>query len=141
MSSGAGDTPGFYEGRDAVRSQHNDKRDDDCQSTRAHGSRVARYLPCTDRRKCKENKAQNLMPKRMDGLHRGGKNVLYELACLAGQMLAGHDLILPKVKLVPARVRLYNQGNITASKLSPWPGTDGPVVASEEKGNRAGIAH
>jgi len=38
----------------------------------------------------------------MDRLHGGGKNVLHEFARVLGQMLAVHDLILPKVKLVPA---------------------------------------
>ena len=50
-----------------------------------------------DRRNCKKNKAQNLMPERMDGLHRGGKNVFDELARLLRQMLVGHDFILSKV--------------------------------------------
>ena len=52
------------------------------------------------------------MPERMYGLHGGRKHVLYELAGVLGQMLAGHDLILSKVELVPACRHLYNQGNI-----------------------------
>jgi hypothetical protein len=75
------------------------------------------------------------MPERMDGLYGGRKNVLYELACVLGQMLAGHDLILSKVKLVLTFQRLYNQGNIYCiENIRFGQGTDGPVVASEEKG-------
>ena len=82
------------------------------------------------------------MPKRMDGLDGGGKNVFHELAGLLRQMLAGHDLILSKVKLVAAFRHLYNHRNICGSEIARfWPGTDGPVVASEEKGTERGIAH
>ena len=57
------------------------------------------------------------MPERVDRLHRRGKNVLHEFACLPGQMLALHDLIVSKVKLVPAFPHLYNQGNITCIEI------------------------
>ena len=39
----------------------------------------------------KENKAQHLMPERMDGLHGGRKNVFDELSGLPRQMLLGHE--------------------------------------------------
>src|SRR5579863_659969 len=129
MSSRAGDAPGFQERRNAVGCGHDDKRDNEHQPAGAHGSGASRHFPGCKRRNCKENKAQNFMPKRMDRLHRGGKNVLHELACLPRYLLMGHDLILSKVTLVPASLHLYNQGNIYAPDTMR--GTDGPVVASE----------
>jgi hypothetical protein len=90
MDSGAGNAPGFEKRRNAVSGCQDYKGDDECKLTGPDGSQVACHpkyrAPC----KCEENKAQDLMPERMDGLYRGRKNVLDELPGLASQMLLGH---------------------------------------------------
>src|SRR5580698_7870532 len=125
MSSGAGDAPGFQERGNAIGRGHDYKGNNERQPAGAHGSGASRHFPGCDRRNCKENKANNFMPKRMDRLHRGGKNVLYKLACLPRHLLMGHDLILSKVRLVPASLHLYIFffKHETAYEM----GTDGPV--------------
>ncbi len=58
---------------------------------------MPQQIPSCPSRQGKENKGDDLMPKRMDGLHGGGKNVFYELAGVLRQMLVGHNLILSNV--------------------------------------------
>jgi hypothetical protein len=94
MSSGAGNAPGFQKRGDAVAGHYHNKRDDDRQLSRSKRGRPAYDVEDTAPRNYQENKAQNLMPQRMRGLHSGGKNVLYKLAGLAYQMLVGHDSIV-----------------------------------------------
>ena len=60
---------------------------------------VAKDFPGSDSRNYKENKAKHLVPERVNGLYRSGKNVFYELARVLRQMLMGHDFILSRVNL------------------------------------------
>src|SRR5580693_748415 len=81
------------------------------------------------------------MPKRVDGLHGGGKNVLHELAGMLRQMLVWHNLILSNVELVPAPQRLYNQGNIHGGSRAGFgpvsdPGNRWPCSCIRRIGNR-----
>jgi hypothetical protein len=101
MGSGAGDAPGFQEGGHAVRGGHNYKGDDDCQSNKSEGRRFTYHIRDSVRRNCKENKAQDLMPQRMDRLHGRREYVFNELACLRRQMLPGHDLIVSGSEACP----------------------------------------
>ncbi len=71
--------------------------DDQHQLARSHVSRDVRRAPApTMTANHEENKAQNLMPERMDGLYSGGKNVLDKLPGLPRQMLLRHDFIVSK---------------------------------------------
>jgi hypothetical protein len=98
----------------------------------AHRRCVPEDVPGCTRCYREENKADDLMPQRMDGLHGGGKNVLHELACVLRKMFVGHDSMLTNVKLVPESAGLYNQGNSCMYSVSYDNGTDGPALASVE---------
>jgi hypothetical protein len=112
MESGAGDATGFQERRNPVPGRDDDQRYDDGDLYRPKAGRVPEELPTCRRRNGQKNKTQNLMPKRVDRLHRCRENVLDELPGRARQLLLRHDFILSKSGLVTADTRLYNQGNI-----------------------------
>jgi hypothetical protein len=90
MDSRAGNAPGFEKRRNAVSGCKDYKGNDEYKLPGPDGSRMARQpkyrTPC----KCEENKAQHLMPQRMDGFNRSRKNVLDELSGLPRQMPLGH---------------------------------------------------
>jgi hypothetical protein len=90
MDSRAGNAPGLEERRNTVSGCKYYEGDDEYQLAGADGGRVAYNPKCRSPRKCEENKAQDLMPERMDGLYRSRKNVLDELPGLPRQMLLGH---------------------------------------------------
>jgi hypothetical protein len=79
---------------------------------------MAHDIETEDRRNPQKNKADNLMPKRMNGFDRRRNNVFHEPCGLSRNLLAGHGFILSKGKLVPACPRLYNQGNISTEPAS-----------------------
>jgi hypothetical protein len=94
---------------------------------------MAHNIESEDRRNPQKNKADDLMPERVDRFDRRGNNMFHEPGGLSRNLPAGHDFILSKGKLVPACPRLYNQGNIisTGPASDSAPGTDGPALASQ----------
>jgi hypothetical protein len=83
----------------------------------------------------------------MHGLDGGWKDVFYEFACLPREMLVGHKFIVSKGVLVPACLRLYNQGNICAERCrflpvpsvrNRWPCTCITVVGNWVAPNERG---
>jgi hypothetical protein len=133
MESGTGNAPGFQERGDTVYRGNCNHGDDYRQPARAQSGVVPQGARADDHCNRKENKAQNLMPERMNRLYSGGNHVLYKLPRLPRQILLRHDFIVSKGRLVPAHSRLYNQGNIRCSAQmgKTGHGTDGPVVASQ----------
>ena len=94
MRSGAGDAPGFKKRRNAVSGRHHYQGDDECQPAKSECGEFTYHIRDSDRCNCKENKADHLMPKRMDRLHGCREHVFHELARPPRQMLMDHDLIV-----------------------------------------------
>jgi hypothetical protein len=133
MESGTGNAPGFPErGNTVYRGNYNHGYDYQ-QPAGSQCRAVPQGARADNDCNRKENKAQNLMPERMNRLYSSGNDVLYKLPGLPRQILLGHDFIVSKGRLVPAHTRLYNQGNIRCSAQmgKTGHGTDGPVVASQ----------
>jgi hypothetical protein len=97
MESGAGNAPGFQERGDAVACHDENKRNENRQAYWAESGRIAGNLPARRCRNYEKNKANYLMPERMNRLYGRGKNVLDKLSRLFREGLTGHEFILSKI--------------------------------------------